>query len=145
MQVATIKKVMSAVQKQQLNRNLEQWARWVRQGQTPGMNSSALSAAIEGAVFTGRRPSSPAIHCIEADIEAALVVYILATDKNLQKVNCLRAEFGIHFTRSHEDKQQDKAHRIGVSLRTYRRHLAEVKQYLFEKVIHKNCELEGDK
>ena len=113
---------------------LDDWVDWVHRGGNAGGFQSVLhKMMVTGCQTVSGGGSSPEIHTIEADIEAAL--FVLANtqpyDLNLLRVNVLRYEYGaLSLGWPHDASQLDKAHRIGISLRTYRRHLKHCKDHL---------------
>lgn len=114
---------------------LNDWADWVHRGGNSGGFHSVLHKMIETGCMmsSGGGGSSPEIHTIEADIEAALssLVSTKPHELNLMRVNVLRYEYGaITLGWSSDATQSEKAHRIGISLRTYKRHLKHCKDYL---------------
>jgi predicted DNA-binding protein (UPF0251 family) len=114
---------------------LNDWADWVHRGGNSGGFQSVLykMMATGWATSGGGGGSSPEIHTIEADIEAALALLISTKPKdlNLIRVNVLRYEYGAKSLGWKVDARQDeKAHRMGVSLRTYKRHLKHCKDHL---------------
>jgi hypothetical protein len=114
---------------------LNDWADWVHRGGNSGGFQSILHKMMTtGGVMSSGGGYSAEIHTIEADIEAALLTLVSSSQDplNLMRVNVLRYEYGAKTLYwSPDAKQSIKAHRIGISLRTYRRHLKHCKDYLF--------------
>jgi len=115
---------------------LHDWADWVHRGGNSGGFQSVLHKMMVtgGVTSSGGGGYSAEIHTIEADIESALLSLVRQKPEelNLMRVNVLRYEFGAKTLGWPSDATQcDKAHRIGISLRTYKRHIKYCKEYLF--------------
>lgn len=112
-----------------LERRLELWARWIFNGKT---ESSGFSSTLEMMMVTrcefsgdGSVPS----YDLEADVEAA-VMSLRMTDGSAAKI--LEVEYGAWVPKSLDGatKQLDKAHALGLSLRTYKRKLAKARKHV---------------
>lgn len=116
-------------------RLLESWARWVSQDGTLSGGQSMLSKLIDnkGMVFYGATNASPLIDCIEARIEARLMQLY---NEHAQHVELLRLEYGAVQVKgvNPSDSQTAKAHAMGMSLRTYQRHLSVIKTLVFQQL-----------
>ena len=120
------------------NRNidalLDDWVDWVhRGGNSGGFHSVLHKMIVTGCVITGGGGYSPETQTIEAEIEAILFALVDSKpfELNLMRVNVLRYEYGaLNLGWKHDASQTEKAHRIGISLRTYRRHLKYCKDHL---------------
>lgn len=112
-----------------LERRLELWARWI----VTGCNSrSGFSSMLEMMMVTrcqfsggGGEPRDD----IETGVEAA-VMSLTAVDKVAALI--LRVEYGAWAPKSLDGAptQLDKAHALGLSLRTYKRKLAKARQHV---------------
>lgn len=115
---------------------LHDWADWCHRGGNSGGFQSVLHKMMVtgGMVSSGGGGYSAEIHTIEADIEAALLSLVTTTPQalNLMRVNVLRYEYDAKTMGWQSDATQcEKAHRIGISLRTYKRHIKHCKDHLF--------------
>lgn len=128
------------------NRNidtlLDDWVDWVhRGGNSGGFHSVLHKMIVTGCMVSGGGGGhSPEINTIEAEIEATLSALVNSKPLalNLVRVNVLRYEYGaISLGWQHDATQTEKAHRVGISLRTYRRHLKFCKDYLITVLKHK--------
>lgn len=118
------------------NHHYERWARWVHQGCLFTPQRSILGVMIDEKGMPPRSEggSKPLYQsCVEADIEAA-AMQLARTEP--QAVVVLRLEFGATRIARLNDKptQRDKAHAIGVSLRTYQNRLKRAKTFINETV-----------
>lgn len=112
-----------------LERRLELWARWIFNGKT---ESSGFASMLEMMMVTrcqfsggGGAPR----YDLEADVEAA-VISLRMTDGSAAKI--LEVEYGAWVPKSLDGatKQLDKAHALGLSLRTYKRKLAKARKHV---------------
>lgn len=118
--------------KKELEDLFECWARWVHLGGTAQSGQSVLSKLIDskGVVNYGSGgPSGPPLHCVEADIEAAIMVF---HSVNKEAVELFRLEYGAvkRAGFNAENNQIDKAHSLGISVRTYKRRLSLVREHV---------------
>ena len=115
-------------------RLLESWARWVSRDGALGGGQSMLSKLIDnkGMVFFGAT-HIPVVDCIEARIEARLMQLY---NEYSQGVELLRLEYGAVRIKNFNPcgSQTAKAHSLGMSLRSYQRHLSAIKTVLFKKL-----------
>lgn len=126
-----------------INALFESWAQWVHRGGQSGARQSVLyKMMITGsASSSGGGGYSPELYTVEAEIELALFRLVNTAPKplNLLRVNVIRYEFGaLNLGWSHDATQATKAHRLGLSLRSYRRHIKFCKDHVLNKVnLHK--------
>lgn len=113
-----------------LERRLELWARWIINGcnsRGAGFASMLEMMTITRCQFSGGggEPRDD----IEAGVEAA-VMSLTAVDKDAARI--LRVEYGAWAPKSLDGAttQLDKAHALGLSLRTYKRKLAKARQHV---------------
>lgn len=113
-----------------LEHRLELWARWI----VNGCNSSrsGFASMLEMMTVTrcqfsggGGEPQDE----IETAVEAA-VISLTIVDKSAARI--LRVEYGAWAPKSLDGAttQLDKAHALGLSLRTYKRKLAKARKYV---------------
>lgn len=108
------------------------WARWVHGGCLVRPQTSVLGVLIEyqGVPPRGAGGSKPLYYrCVEADIEAAVITL---AGQEPAAVVVLRLEFGATKVARLNAKpnQRDKAHAIGISLRTYQTRLSRAKSFI---------------
>lgn len=109
-----------------LDERLEKWARWCHQGQLIASGQSILGKLIDNQGVFGGGGCRPVLGCIEAEIEAS-VTRLAAED--LQAATILRREYGA--TGNPNDRTQfEKAHRLGISLPTYKRRLKKAREFV---------------
>jgi predicted DNA-binding protein (UPF0251 family) len=117
-----------------INTILELWAQWVHRGGHSGAYQSVLhKMMVTGCVISSGGGSSAEIYTIEAEIEAAFFRLVKAEPYalNLFRVNVIRYEFGaLTLGWPHDAPQAKKAERLGISLRTYRRHVKFCKDHI---------------
>ncbi len=113
---------------------LDCWAVWVHQGGVSGGFQSVLhKMMVTGCMTSTGGGKSPEVFTIEADIEACLAALTMTKPQelNLMRVNCLRYEFNARSLGWQPDASRaEKAQRIGISLRTYKRHLKYCKDHI---------------
>jgi hypothetical protein len=122
-----------------INTILELWAQWVHRGGHSGGYQSVLhKMMVTGCLISsGGGGYSAEIYTIEADIELCLLNLVKSKPNvlNLMRVNCLRYEYDAKSLGWPPGATQtDKAHRIGISLRTYKRHLKYCKDHVIESL-----------
>lgn len=121
---------MRQMREMALERRLELWARWI----VSGCNSSrgGFASMLEMMMITrcqfsggGGEPRDD----IEASVEAA-VILLTAADRTAARI--LRVEYGAWAPKSLDGAttQLDKAHALGLSLRTYKRKLAKARKHV---------------
>ena len=119
----------------ELDELCESWARWVHRGGLAVSGQSVLSKLIDnhGVMNYGSGGSGPTLNCVEADIEAALMSFYVV---NPVAVDLFRLEYGAikRLGFDPEKPQFDKAHSLGISVRTYKRRLGLVRAHLTEKL-----------
>lgn len=113
---------------------LESWARWVHAGSLFHQGTSIIGLMMDnrGLMGSGNKNSGRALLGIdtkEAQIEALLMHL---SNAKPECVEALRLEYGGIWIKRlpNPAKQADKAHALGISLRTYRYRIAETKTYL---------------
>lgn len=126
---------MNAHYTRPINNLLDDWAIWVHQGgNAKGFQSVIHKMMVTGCLISsGGGGYSAEIYTIEADIELCLLKLVKTAphDLNLLRVNCLRYEFDAKTLGWRpEATQTDKAHRVGISLRTYKRHIKFCKDHV---------------
>ena len=107
----------------------DQWARWVHSGAlVPG---SILGKLIEShGVITYGGGTGPVLDCIEADVEAA-VLRLAAQDQVAADV--FRVEYGA-LGNPADMTQLKRAHRLQISLPTYKRRLKSAREFIVNQV-----------
>ena len=119
----------------ELDELCESWARWVHRGGLAVSGQSVLSKLIDnhGVMNYGSGGSGPTLNCVEADIEAALMSFYVV---NPVAVDLFRLEYGAikRLGFDPEKPQFDKAHSLGISVRTYKRRLGLVRSHITEKL-----------
>lgn len=115
-----------------LERRLELWARWIVSGcnERSGFASMLEMMMSTRCQFSGG--GGPPSDELESSVEAA-VISLAAEDGKAALI--LRVEYGAWALRSLSNasiqpKQMDKAHALGVSLRTYKRKLAKARKHV---------------
>lgn len=120
--------------KNNLERYLEMWARWVRSGQIT-RSTSILQMIMEGGSFSrGGGGSSPIIDCVELNIESALLRLSVT---NEPAVLVVRVEYGVLRVQgiATSTVREARALRLGMSLRTYNRRLKDARDYIEKSLI----------
>ncbi|HAS6087734.1 hypothetical protein [Vibrio vulnificus] len=121
-----------ATPRKRLDTLMEMWARWVHHGGVLPSSASLMEVMIanKGVMcFGSGGKKSPVVDCVEADIEAALM-QLAQTKPTVAKA--VRVHYGAIRLRgvSPDSDQATIAHALGVSLRTYRRHLAQGREHI---------------
>jgi len=110
---------------------LEDWARWCQGGKSVASTASTMSRIMaEGGNMTfGGGATAPVVDCVELDIEMALATL---AKTHPQAVDTLRVDTAAIYTPRLKSNapQIEKAHYMGVSLRTYQRRLTLCRHHL---------------
>lgn len=121
--------------KKELDELCESWARWVHLGGLAVSGQSVLSKLIDnhGVMNYGSGGGGPVLNCVEADIEAALMLFYTG---NPAAVELFRLEYGaVKRLGFYPDKPQfNKAESLGISVRTYKRRLGLVRTHIIEQL-----------
>lgn len=125
--------------KQLLESLFHDWARWVHQGGVSDSGHSIIAKlmATRGVLIRGSGHGGP-VDCVEAEIEVALARI------NQQKpaaVTLFRLEYGAIRQPGFNPEQTQilKAHALGISVRTYKRRLSAVKNFIVEQLKEKRA------
>lgn len=124
---------------------LEAWARWCHSGGVvPGSGASMLAKMIDGKglITFGSGGGSAPMDSIEARIEAAVMKMAA---ENQDRADVLRLECRAGWFRVSQRRglvnfdpsgllQIDMAHALGMSLRTYKRRLAEAREEIIQEL-----------
>ena len=115
-----------------LDLKLHDWAAWVQNDKEAGGSASQIYKMMtSGGLLGGGQATG--LQCNEAELEEALLRWILKSEENKKKVRILRYEYdALSMGWTVDATQKDKAHRIGVSLRTYNNHVKACKDYLIK-------------
>ncbi|TMP51454.1 hypothetical protein [Pseudoalteromonas sp. S1688] len=115
-----------SLNKARLERYFEAWARWVHSGHVSA-SKSILQKIMDGDSFTrSGGGSSPIIDCVELNIESALMRLKVS---NEAAVTVCRVEYGALYLKNLpvDANRETRALRMGMSLRTYNRRLADAR------------------
>lgn len=122
--------VRSKTQERELDAYLELWARWVHSGAVR-RSTSIMQIIMEQGSFARGCSGSRALvtDCVELTIESSL---LRLKEQNKDAVIVCRYEYGALIIKNLpvEAKRVDRALRLGMSLRTYNRRLAEAREWL---------------
>ncbi len=109
----------------------DQWARWVHSGALVPGGQSILGKLIEShGVITYGGGKGPVLDCIEADVEAA-VLRLAAQDQ--VSADVFRVEYGA-LGHPADMTQLKRAHRLQISLPTYKRRLKSAREFIVNQV-----------
>ena len=113
----------------------ESWARWVHQGGLVAGYGSIMEKLItnRGVMCFGSGKGAPVVDCIESRIEAALMQLAVT---NPQAVEAVRVEYGAVFIKGLKPDavQFDKALKLGISLKTYKRRLKSARDHVADSL-----------
>lgn len=121
-----------ATPRKELDTLMEMWARWVHLGGVLPQSASLMEVMIanKGVMCFGKGgKKGPVLDSVEAKIESALMK--LASNKPVV-AKVVRIHYGAIRLRgvSPDADQATMAHALGVSLRTYRRYLAQGRDHI---------------
>lgn len=112
-----------------LDQLLELWARWIQNGcNQPTSYSSIIDMLMTTRGQPGGSNAAPN-DSLETSVEGA-VSLLTVIDEDAAHV--LRVEYGAIFIKDFDpkDRQIDKAHRLGMSVRTYKNRLHRARNYV---------------